>query len=232
MDTATSEGLHYVMAVTYYGRTRFIMNLLPLLRAAQGLRRVVSVMAGSYEGEVFRDDWQGWKVPMMAGRGHMSSMLTLAHQQFSKQAPEVSFVQNYPGAVKTDILRGNEGIMVILFCVLVFPVMMLLGKLPVVSQKDCGDRQTYFCTSGKYPAGKDAKDGDGVQLLDGNTRALGVDGEAGSGVYSLFWDGEIGEHSKTVEVTRGHNESRLGDALWEHTTAEFGRITGKANGLE
>jgi hypothetical protein len=49
----------------YYCRTRFIINLLPLLQQATSLRRVVTVFAGGKEGQIYPNDFQGWKVPMM-----------------------------------------------------------------------------------------------------------------------------------------------------------------------
>ncbi|GAB1312352.1 Oxidoreductase andH (Fragment) [Madurella fahalii] len=76
----TEEGLHYPVAVSYYARLRFIVNLLPLLRNASGLRRVVTVLAGTKEGIVYTDDFQGRHLHMLSrrGRGHFSSMMTLA----------------------------------------------------------------------------------------------------------------------------------------------------------
>lgn len=42
----------------YDARTRFIVNLLPQLKKAQSLRRVVTVGAGGKEGPVIPSDWQ------------------------------------------------------------------------------------------------------------------------------------------------------------------------------
>jgi hypothetical protein len=225
--TATSEGLHYASAVTYYGRVRFMVNLLPLLRTATGLRRVVSVFAGSFEGPVFPDDWQGSNVPMSKGRGHLTSMITMAHLKLAEQAPEVSFLQNYPGAVKTGLIRGDEGFAMQVMS-FVFPLLTLMRVLPPVSQQECGERQTYYCTSGMYPAAQDGKGVDGVPLVGGVSVAPGVNGKIGSGVYSVSWDGEAGKN-ETEKFIREHTEAGLVDNLWEHTIGEFERITGKKN---
>ncbi|OIW32954.1 NAD(P)-binding protein [Coniochaeta ligniaria NRRL 30616] len=221
----TSEGLHYVAAVTYYGRVRFMLNLLPLLRAATGLRRVVSVFAGTFEGPVFPDDWQARSVPMSKSRGHMTSMITMAHLKLAEQAPEVAFVQNYPGAVKTSLLRGDEGFAMQIMAV-VFPVLRLMRVFPPVSAQECGERQTYYCTSGMYPAAHSGKGVAGVPLVDGVNVAPGVDGKIGSGVYSVEWDGEGGKR-ETEKFIREHREAGLVDKLWEHTIGEFERITGE-----
>lgn len=223
--TATAEGLPYIAALTYYGRVRFMVNLLPLLRAATGLRRVVSVFAGTFEGPVFPDDWQGRNVPMSKGRGHVTSMITMAHLKLAEQAPEVSFLQNYPGAVKTNILRGDEGLGMLLMAP-VFVLLRLVHVLPPVSQQECGERQTYYCTSGMYPAAQDGDGAGGVPLPDGLEIARGVDGKTGSGVYSVSWDGEVGK-SKVEKIIRENREAGLVDKLWYHTTEEFERITGK-----
>ncbi|KAB5523073.1 hypothetical protein GE09DRAFT_1178509 [Coniochaeta sp. 2T2.1] len=190
-NAETTEGLDYLAAVTYFGRIRIISNLLPLLRAATGLRRVVSVFAGSFEGAVFPDHWDCRKVPMSKSRGHMTSMMTMAHLKLAEQAPEVSFVQNYPGAVSTNLLRGDEGIMMLLMAP-IFPILTWIRVLPPVSKKECGERQTYYCTSAMYPA-KYGEREQGVPLVDGVQIAPGVDGKVGSGVYSIFWNGEGGK---------------------------------------
>jgi hypothetical protein len=200
-----------------------MVNLQPLLRAATGLRRVVSVFAGSHEGPVFPDRWDGRGVPVTKSRGHMVSMITLAHLKLAQQAPEVSFVQNYPGAVKTGILRGDEGVGMYLMAYLVFVPLSVLRVLPPVSPRECGERQTHYCTSDMYPAAQSGEGVSGVPLGGGASVALGVDGKAGSGVYSVSWDGEGGKN-KTEQFIRQHVEAGLVDRLWEHTVGEFERI--------
>ncbi|KAJ9161574.1 NAD(P)-binding protein [Coniochaeta hoffmannii] len=197
---STTEGLRYVTAVTYYGRIRFITNLLPILRAGAataGLGRVVSVFAGSHEGPVLPDDWAGVNLPLSKARGHMASMLTLAHLKLRELAPEVSFVQNHPGAVKTGLVRGDEG----------FAIQLANGMYPALTKGGVGN-------------------GGGVKVVEGVKVAVGVDGERGSGVYSVSWDGQGGV-SETEKYVREHTEAGLVEKLWEHTVGEFVRITRK-----
>ncbi|GFF99456.1 hypothetical protein IFM61392_00839 [Aspergillus lentulus] len=92
--TSTVENLHYFAALTYYSRIRFAMNLLPLIRTTPALRRVVTV----------------FKLSATAGRGHFASMLTLSFEVLAQKAPEVSFIHDYPGFVKTDLARGTNGV--------------------------------------------------------------------------------------------------------------------------
>jgi hypothetical protein len=86
----TEEGLHYPMAVTYYARIRLALNLLPLLRRATGLRRVVSVFTATKEGRIDTTDFQARHVPVLSQRGHTSSIMTLGLEFVAKDAPEVS----------------------------------------------------------------------------------------------------------------------------------------------
>jgi hypothetical protein len=154
----------------------------------------------------------------------MVSMITLAHLKLRESAPEVSFVQNYPGGVKTGLIRGDEGF-AMQVSKYVFPLLLRLGVIPRVSEEECGERQAYNCTSGMYPsdAGGEVN---GVPRVETVKVAPGVDGKKGSGVYSNFWDGECGMR-ETERYVREHTEAGLGHKLWEHTTGEFVRITGK-----
>lgn len=73
----TEEGINYLMALTYFGRLRFVHNLIPLLQKTTGLRRVVSAFAGAKEGKVYPNAWQQGqesKVPLSAARGHSVTM--------------------------------------------------------------------------------------------------------------------------------------------------------------
>lgn len=162
---------------------------------------------------------------MTKARGHMTSMITMAHLKLAELAPDVSFLQNYPGAVKTGLIRGDEGLAVRIMAH-VFPLLTLVGALPHVSRRECGERQTYYCTSAMYPAAQGGEGVDSVPLVDGVDVAPGVDGKIGSGVYSVNWDGEGGK-TEAEKFIREHREAGLVDKLWEHTVGEFERITGK-----
>ncbi|EED21651.1 conserved hypothetical protein [Talaromyces stipitatus ATCC 10500] len=106
----TSEQLHYSVALAHYSRARFIANLLPLLQQATSLRRLLSVFAGTKEGQIHLDDLQAWKLPLSAVRGHMTFLITLTMAHFADQAPTVSFVHDFPAFVKSNIGRGTKGI--------------------------------------------------------------------------------------------------------------------------
>ena len=70
-NTETIEGLRLAIALVHYCRARFILNFLPELRAAKGLKRVVSCFTATKEGPVFADDISGYKIPFAKQRGNI-----------------------------------------------------------------------------------------------------------------------------------------------------------------
>jgi len=170
-------------------------------------------MAGGKEGKVYPDDFPGRNIPQTGGRGHLASMLTLSLEAMAQRYPGVSFVHAFPGAVKTKLIRGDEG-----FAMQVFKyvaLLVFLGRwLPVA---ECGERQLFVCTSARYaPREGDEAAGD---------RARGVDGLDGSGVYAVDWDGESAG-GKAEEWLAKYRAEGMAERLWRHTEEEFVRITG------
>ena len=218
----TSEGLHFFAALVTYSRTRFIVNLLPLLQRATSLRRVVSVLAACKEGPVDTDDFQGWKVPMLSQRGHAGSLVTLSLEALAKKAPDVSFIHDFPGPVKTNIYRGGEGAAIWVLNA----VFKLLGPMINISNQESGERHLFLATSARYPARTGGDATSGVPLAGGVAVARGTDGTSGSGVYSIDWDGESAG-PKVEELLAKFRQEGLVEKVWNNTEEEFKRITGK-----
>ncbi|OGE49256.1 hypothetical protein PENARI_c022G07660 [Penicillium arizonense] len=218
----TPEGLHIMLATQYYARIRFTMNLLPQLKAATAVRRVVSVLAGGHEGPIDENDFQAKKMNILSLRGHVVSMTDMAFESLAAQAPEVSFINDYPGAVKTGLHREAEGFLMWLLVL----VMAIIGPLIHIPIKESGERHLFFATSAKYPA-RLGDDASGVPLVDGVEVASGIDGEVGSGVYSVHWSGaHSGE--KVVRLLDSLRGQAMVRKVWEHTVGEFERITAEA----
>lgn len=226
MPAETEEGTGYLMSLTYFGRMRMAKNLLPLLRRATGLRRVVSSFTGAREGKVYDDDWQAreGKVPFTAARGHGATMMTLGLEALAKEAPDVSFVHAFPGSVDTGIVRSGDGALLWALALVSKVVFTLTGYTPIV---EVGERHTFYCTSARFPPKKQADEpgAAGVELPDGVSVANGVDGSVGGGVYSVDMYGESAD-AKAVELLANYRLDGTADNLWKYTESEWRRVTG------
>lgn len=150
-------------------------------------------------------------------RGHVASMITLANGVLARQAPNVSFVHDFPGSIKTGFGRESKVVMA------VFNAVWGLG-VRFLSPDECGENHVFFCTSAAYPpaAGAGAA---GVALADAVTTVTGYDGKRGSGNYSIDEKGESAS-KKVQELLAGMIKKGVQDKLWQHTEAEFVRLCG------
>ncbi|KAJ5130665.1 uncharacterized protein N7515_006704 [Penicillium bovifimosum] len=214
----TTEGLHTILAAAYYARTRFILNLLPELKCATHLRRVVTVLAGTHEGAIDETDFQVRKMSMLKGRGQTVSMTDFALETLAEKAPEVSFVHDYPGVVKTGITREVSSPI----ARVLFRVVSVIGPLVYIPIRESGERHLFFATSAVYPPR--AGDAVGVKIVGGEV-VRGTDGVVGSGVYSVGEKGEAAGKG-AVKVLDGLRGMGMKEKVWGHTLGEFGRIVG------
>ncbi|KAH8900401.1 NAD(P)-binding protein [Thozetella sp. PMI_491] len=205
--TETSENLHLLAALNYYSRIRFIQNLLPLIQKTPSLRRIVSVGGGGHEGKLDQTDYQARRVPVPELREHLTTLVTLGLEALARTAPEVSIVNDYPGTVKTPLLDN-------------VPPEALEG-LEFVPIEESGERHVYLATSARYPSVTSSETA--VPLGDGINVAVGSNGKAGSGVYSIGKDCESAS-PEVIEKLAGLREQGMVDEVWNHTEAEFKRI--------
>ncbi|ORY27106.1 putative short-chain dehydrogenases/reductase [Naematelia encephala] len=219
----TSEGLSipYVLPVT--SRILFTLNLLPALQKATSLKRVVSIFAGGHEGAFDENEWAEYanKKPMKA-RAHLASMITMANNVMARQAPDVSFIHNYPGAVRTPFGKDAKGLMAAIRVVFNFVGYFAIKYLPPA---ECGALQLYGATSARYPPA--AGEAMGVPLSDDVPVARGTDGQAGSGSYSSNFDCE----NVSLDVDNHLAEAKADGAeerMWAYIMGEIKQITGKA----
>lgn len=223
MHVETTEGLHYAIALPVHSRTRFILNLLPLLQNATTLRRVVSVFTGTKEGPVNMTDFQGRKVTdLLSHRGHASSLVTLSLESLAAKAPTVSFIHNFPGFVTSGIARGTKGLMMGAFRL----ISTLLAPLLSVPTVEVGDRHVFLATSAKYPAGESGDMAAGVPLVGGVRVARGITGEVGAGVYSVDAQGESAD-VRVEELLAQFRKEGLVEEVWKRIVDELVRITGR-----
>lgn len=219
------------MGVTYFGRLRMALNLLPLLQRATGPRRVVSSFAATKEGSLYEDDWQGTKgkIPMTGARGHASAMMTLGLGALAKGAPDVSFIHAFPGSVKTNLIRGDEG-PVMQVMKYVFKVTGFLRSSSFTPLEEVGERHTFYCTSARFPPriGGGDQGTSGIALPSGVSVARGVDGEVGSGVYSVDTYGETAD-AAVEKLLANHERSGAAERMWAYTESEWKRVTGSVS---
>lgn len=214
----TSEGLHKLTAIHVYGRLLFTIQLLPLLRAAAPtLARVIFVAAGAHEGPIDPTDFPAIKQPVYTYRGHACSMTSLCMQRLSESAPDVAFVNDYPGLVVTKLVNTFPGAYGVLLRVLVW----LFGRWAAVPLEESAARHLFLVTSEAYKPREGG--GKGVPLVQGLEVHTGIDGKAGSGVYSIGSDGE-GPGKKAVALLEGYRKDGMQDKVWAHVTGELERV--------
>ncbi|KAF9531936.1 hypothetical protein CPB83DRAFT_891274 [Crepidotus variabilis] len=221
LHTETSENLHSFSALPYYARLRFIANLLPIVQKATGLRRVVSVAGGTKEGAVDATDFPARTVSLLALRPHLASIITLSLEAMAKSAPDVSFIHEFPGPVKSNLGKDASGFLP--FAMRAF--FAVVGPFVFIPEEELGHRHLHILTSAKYPGSTGEEATAGVPLPDGNSVARGTNGVNGSGVYSIDWDGESA-NPKVELVLANHREAGMTTKLMAHTEEEFKRITG------
>ena len=145
--TETSEGLPFGTVLLTYSRNRFTVNLLPLLQRATSLRRVVTAGAAGKEGPISVNDFQGRKVSALSARGHATSLVTLSLEALAKKTPDVTFIHNFPGPVKTNFLRGGQGAAVF---VMNGVFKLISPMMSFYSIQECGERHLFLATSARY----------------------------------------------------------------------------------
>lgn len=224
----TEEGIHYPSALTILARNRIISNLLPLIRQADSLRRVVSVFGATMEGPIDLDDFEGWHLSRPRQYGHEASITTLALEAHHRNAPDVSFVHNFPGAVESGIARGQVGWLMRTLKT----VWAVLGSWVHIPLEEAGDRHLFLCTSARFSATTTAPSSEsqaaaaaaaqGVPLVEGLTRARGTDGKEGSGVYSIDANGDSSGPKVEKLLARMRDEGMV-EQVWEHIESTINR---------
>ncbi|KAH6715583.1 hypothetical protein BKA61DRAFT_632230 [Leptodontidium sp. MPI-SDFR-AT-0119] len=197
----TSEGLVLLSALMVYSRARFIMNLLPIIKVAPALRRIITVAGGGREGQLYPEDYPARHLSLMKMRQHLITVITLSMEALAKFAPEVSFIHDYPGTVKTPLLDHNLGIISV----------------------ECGERHLFMATSARYLPKLGGEGADGVKLGSGDV-FKGSNEEVGSGVYSVKSDCES-TSAASLKLLVEYRAQGLVEDVWKHVDGEFRRIS-------
>ena len=98
----------------------------------------------------------------------------------------------------------------------------VVGYWKGVPVEECGERHLFLATSARFKSRNG--DGDGVPVGEGVEVARGADGEVGSGVYSVGWDGASASYA-VEELLAGYRDQGMVGEIWRHAESEFERIT-------
>ena len=198
---------------------RLLYNLLPLLERSPSAR-VVSIFAAGYEGNLYPSDLSlRSHYGVFNNISHVAFMTTFFFEEIVARNRSVSCIHVFPGLVKTAEFENGlfpdwlKWIFKWIFLPLITPL--------TLSVLECGERNLFHSTSAKYPAPQPSDQGGPamVPLPKGVEIATGVDGQKGSGVYAVDWNGEI--MRKLEGVYRGWREKGLREKVWEHTMKVF-----------
>ena len=208
-----------MLAAHIYGRILLIQRLLPLVKAATGLGRVVSVDYGGYEGIVVPSDWPALTFSVFPFRfvGHCASMVTLTLKRIAQAAPDVSFIHVHPGVVPTKNIDGLPGV----WRLIAKSITWIVSPFLAISIHESAERHVFLATSASYKP----KSGDtnGVPLVKGLELHEGVNGECGSGVYSVKWHCD-GPGEKVVQLLTEYEKNGTMEQAWQHIISELKRV--------
>lgn len=199
---------------------RFVLGLLPLLQRATSLRRVVSVGAATLEGAIDLANITGEGFPLHQWRDQGAAIHTLLLERITRQAPDVSFVHDVPGVVKSKITRDAEGFGMRLL----IAVTGVLGPLIRTPIDEAGERHLFLATSALFPPEKDAAHA-GISFNGRPEAARGTDGKLGSGVYSVDNKGESAS-PRVEEILATHRKDGTAVKVWEIVSGDFKKILG------
>ena len=156
-----ADGLDNSISLRYYGRIRFIQNLLPIMSKNA---RAVTVLAGGQEGKIFEDDLdleRNYSVTNSAG--HFAAMLSLTNDKLAEQNPERGFTHVFPGVVSTELLGNSAtGVLGYFFRWVIQPILSLFATKP----EEAGERMLYYGTSEQYATGSKILHSDGTEKAE------------------------------------------------------------------
>ncbi|KAJ7069447.1 NAD(P)-binding protein [Mycena amicta] len=108
----TEEGIDRKLAVHYYGRHRFIKEVLPSLEAAHAAgedAKVMSVLAAGHGGSINVDDLGLKKTFSLPNAAKAATTYNdIMVKDFAARYPGLSFIHSYPGTVNTGLFKTSN----------------------------------------------------------------------------------------------------------------------------
>lgn len=200
------EGLDRLQAIQYYSRMQFLLTLAPLLQKSTS-PRVVTVLGGGKEGQLWPEDWTLKEHYNVVNEIRASaSMTSLFLEEFAKQPgnDKISLVHVSPGLV------GGTGLAIDGLPKWVQAIMNWVSKGFLhwfgYAVEEAGERVLYAATSKKFPASNGAGEAGTVER--------GSNGDLGSGVYLVDADSSAIPGNKVLGALRDQD---VGKKVWQHT---------------
>ncbi|CZR66714.1 uncharacterized protein PAC_16615 [Phialocephala subalpina] len=217
------EGLDRKFTLNYYSRTRFISNLLPLLRTAStsppNFARSVTILSAGSERAINLDDIElKHTFNGMRCANHTTTMNSLMTAEFAVKEPSITFSHTFPSVVNTGVARELPW-----WARGALKVLTPFFKPFFVGADETGQRQLFHATSGMYPPLKPAAGSPvaaGIPLPTGTAIATGSDGKVGSGGYLVNWNGDITGKKLVID----YQAEGVSKTIWEHTQGIFERV--------
>ncbi|KAF7870218.1 uncharacterized protein EAF02_009408 [Botrytis sinoallii] len=170
----TKESLEITFALSYYTRMRLLTNLLPLLRCSPR-PRVLSVLNAGQE-QIMQDEDIGLQNPQNFGPrvaiNHTTTMMTLGLEYLSHRDANqnITLILSFPGLVVSDNfsrLTAPDS-----FSSVGKILVPLIGTFFSVSTAECGARQAFLLTSGRFKRGKTWRIDDKSEVVTSSNDAL------------------------------------------------------------
>ncbi|KAK7038394.1 hypothetical protein R3P38DRAFT_2905834 [Favolaschia claudopus] len=169
----TEEGIDRKLAVHYYGRWRFIKDLLPAIENAQKAgedSKVISVLAAGDGQKIDLDDLGLKKTFSIPNAAHTAPTYNdLMVLDLAQRYPELTFVHSFPGVVSTGGAKNSDSRLIrsISFLVPLFSPLMY-------SIEAAGEYQLYALLKAGKGAARTGATGDdmGMEKYFGSPEAM------------------------------------------------------------
>ncbi|KAJ7441674.1 NAD(P)-binding protein [Mycena galericulata] len=139
----TEEGIDRKIALHYYGRWRFVRDLVPALEAAHKEgedAKVMSVLTAGWGGPIDLDDLGLKKTFSVKNAAAANSTYNdIMINDFAARYPGISFVHSHPGLVATDLLKSSNSASLRIANTLLTPLILLFSDSVTTS----GEHQLY-----------------------------------------------------------------------------------------
>ncbi|KZT56931.1 NAD(P)-binding protein [Calocera cornea HHB12733] len=140
--TETSEGIDRKLALHLYGRWKFVFELMPLLEKAKEMGEEARVETVLHAGSNGKIDWEDIDLKNTYGLANAANHATTGNDlmvdEIARRYPNISFTHMFPGFVRTSIVNGVLGKLLL---PLVYPISVSMATAgewlvhPLLSEK-------------------------------------------------------------------------------------------------